>query len=243
MDKDMNETDKDAVKDKKDKDPNGTPETHPSWGMIEITRFTGGGHKFFDSPIRHHGGITLKIQRAQRTRTLARHWLHSRQELIEVSMTNEQFAQMLTTQGHVPGTACTIDRFNGEQMPAAEQDDHRAPYDADLKESVSKVGEKMKPVSDLVAALVKKGSATKKDLAELAGAVQQMEQQVHSNMPYFIRAFSEGMSRVEVAAKIEIKSFLDDALRGVGLSEITARLEGGVRHLLGKDDPVEDEKE
>lgn len=77
-----------------------TEETHPSYGSIRLGRVTGGDGRLFMSPLRHSSRITISIQGARLVRHLNNdtHYPNA-QEIIEVEMSEQQFAQFVCSGG------------------------------------------------------------------------------------------------------------------------------------------------
>lgn len=110
-------------------------ETHPAFGFIHASRVSSNpGAVLFDSDIKHVHFVTLTIQRATRKRELNRDWLFGRQELIEVAMSEAQWASFVSSM-NTSGVPCTI---------RATSDDHMVdgvPYAPRLQQSMDDVRE------------------------------------------------------------------------------------------------------
>lgn len=85
-------------------------EVHPAFGNITMHRVTSShGASLFDSEIRHTHFVTLRIQGASRSRDLNRDWIHpSNRPIVEVQMSEAQWASMVSSFGDGGGTSCTI---------------------------------------------------------------------------------------------------------------------------------------
>jgi len=92
-------------------------ETHPAFGLIGASRGSSTpGAVLFDSEIRHRNVITIRIKRACRERKLNTDWLFGRQELIEVQMSEAQWASFVSSMNTGDGVPCTITRYDDELM-------------------------------------------------------------------------------------------------------------------------------
>lgn len=89
-------------------------EQHPSFGMIAAYRGSYGA-TLFDSDIYHHHTVTLRIHRASRRRELHSDWIHAREELIEVEMSEAQYASFVSSP-NTSGVPCTIRTIQGEDI-------------------------------------------------------------------------------------------------------------------------------
>lgn len=98
-----------------------TVETHESYGMVGLSRFTCGGGKgmnLFGSSIQHYSGMTLTIREAVKRRNLNREWYGGRRIIAEVTLSPAQFAEMIMTPNVGDGVPCTINFVTGEGTKA-----------------------------------------------------------------------------------------------------------------------------
>jgi hypothetical protein len=102
-------------------------EIHPSFGLVSISRVSG-SRRLFESPFEHQHYITLSISRADRSRTDL-HYNHIMPcgEIVEVAMSEVQFAQMVTSLNMGVGTPCTISHLDGEMVKEPEPDSQNWP--------------------------------------------------------------------------------------------------------------------
>lgn len=88
-------------------------EKHESWGVIGLYHQYHGGRELFGSDVTNHSTICLKIKTAQCSRELGRDWIMGDETLIEVSLSANQFADMLTNTNIGDGVPCTIEYVRG----------------------------------------------------------------------------------------------------------------------------------
>lgn len=208
---------------------------HPSYATLGISRFTGKGD-FFMSPIGHNGGISFRINTAYKTRHLNGDSVFADKLLVEVQMSEEQFARAITNLNQGGGTPVTLSWLTGVGPIKAEpREQYRNVYDDELVTGGEETLGKQKAVSAAVRALMAKSSVSKKDLQELLRTAETAEVALTSNLPFLLTRFKEKMDAVETAAKAEIASAIDNGLRSVGLESLAERLAGGVNALLGKE--------
>lgn len=85
-------------------------ETHPAFATIGVTRgsVSPPGASLFDSEILHQNVMTLRISTATRKRDLHRDWVHSDKVLVEVAMSEAQWASFVSSVGLGNGVSCTL---------------------------------------------------------------------------------------------------------------------------------------
>lgn len=83
-------------------------DTHPAFGSIRASRTScSPGAVLYDSDIRHAHTVRLTISRATRKRDLSSDWHHTAKELIEVEMSEAQWASFVSSM-NTEGVPCTI---------------------------------------------------------------------------------------------------------------------------------------
>jgi len=90
-------------------------EKHPSFGMIGAyrTSISPPGHALFDSDIMHQHTVVLRIEHADRRRDLHRDWIHGTDRIIEVEMSEAQWASFVSSM-NTSGVPCTLREIQGE---------------------------------------------------------------------------------------------------------------------------------
>lgn len=133
-------------------------ETHPAWGLIGASRVSSGspGASLFDSDIRHGHYVVVQVRRATRQRNLGHDYKHGRDEIVEVAMSEAQWASFVSTMNVGQGVPCTIQRVEMEIMPGVEHE----PRLAVSIDEVGRAGEKaMEEIKEAFAAYREKKTA------------------------------------------------------------------------------------
>ena len=96
-----------------------TTEQAPYMATVQACRVSASapGTVLFDSEHPHSHYIQLRINSAYLVRNLSHDWVHSDKELVEVSMTEAQWAACITSLNHGSGVACTIDHILHQEPP------------------------------------------------------------------------------------------------------------------------------
>lgn len=206
---------------------------HPSYGLVHISR-TGTGTsaiRLFGSPLAHHyGTIRISIGSAK--------WMHGLHhdryfggltgEHVEIEMSAAQFADMITSLNIGGGTPCTIRRLGGKQIPnppdyATEAEHIRDNFDSSLDKYKAKAHEYRKKIEELT------GKLPQKVRDQIRIALDVMEDQLGSNVPFVVKQFQEATTKITSAAKAEVDSFVSHVVRAAGLEAIA---EGRLPSLL-----------
>jgi len=214
---------------------------HPSYGILHISRTSGGTSaiRLFGSPLAtHYGTIRLTISKGK--------WIHGlnhdryygmNKDFIEVEMSAAQFADAITSLNMGSGTPCTIRYVDGERVAAppvhATEAEHiRDNFEGTLDKYKAKARTYRKRIEELASKLSTKARE------EIRIALDVMEQQLASNVPFVVEQFQEATSRITTSAKAEVDAFVTGVVRAAGLQSIA---EGRLPSLLPSGDVKEPE--
>ena len=94
-------------------------EGHPAFGLIGASRGQANpGRVLFDSDLRHQNLIRIRVQQAVRKRDLHHDWIGARDQIVELEMSEAQWASFVSTMNVGDGVPCTIRRIGyGEATP------------------------------------------------------------------------------------------------------------------------------
>lgn len=194
---------------KRERTPGDNADTydHPAYGTIQLSRMQGHA-RLFDSQFEHQHYITLRINTASMDRHLSMNWIHGHKTIAEVSMSEAQFATMISSIGLGSGTPCTIKSIAGERMPElaaieTKAQMHVREFDDHLAEVYERIDELEGCIND--------GKMTGKLRSTLSGKLRSIKQAAGSNLKFVASSFSKSMEKTVEDAKIEICSFAKSA--------------------------------
>jgi hypothetical protein len=188
----------------------GVTENHPAWGKIGASRVSnGGGAVLFDSDIKHQHTIMVRISTATRNRHLDRDWLHGKRELIEVEMSEAQWAQFVSSMNSGDGTACTIRAREGKMTPGM-------PYEPRLQESMKEVeGAAQKAFEQVREAFA--AYEEKKNVANLRNLRAAIEN-APANIKFSAKSLTEHAENVVQKAKADVEAMVLNKAEQLGLN-------------------------
>lgn len=196
-------------------------EQEPYMVTVQASRVQGDA-SLFDSEHKHQGFIQLRIHSAYRDRGLGRDWIHSDKEIIEVSMSEAQWAAMISTLNYGSGVPATLNHIfhEGVEQPSA-PDTRTEKYHSEFMQRMQAAIDKIDAMSN--------GKLTKAQKTELA----MIRQEITANMPFMARQFDEHMETRVERAKSDIEAHMQNAVQRVGFAAL-AQSEKLVA-LLGKE--------
>lgn len=185
-------------------------EEHPAWALIGAIRVASTpGAVLFDSDVRHSHLVVVRLQRARRKRELHRDWIGGGQQIIEIAMSEAQWASFVSSFGIGDGVPCTIraESTNWE-VPGF-------PYEPRLQESMDEVrGAASKAAEEIKAAFEayeQKKSA--ENLRTLKYAIANMP----ANVAFAGETLVEHAENVVEKARADIEAMVVQTARQVGL--------------------------
>jgi hypothetical protein len=190
---------------------------HPAFGAVGVFRTTGGHSTLFGSDFDHHAYMTLRISRNEVHRHLSNDWYHPREEIIEIAMTESQWATLVSSPNVGSGVPCTIQHIMGKQMPGIPKPETRTEQfgreiKATMQKSLDALDETMASIDSM--GLPKGKAETLK--AQIRGARMQLA----SNAPFVADQFDEHMEGTVEKAKAEVHGYMTGALMRAGLTHL-----------------------
>ena len=216
---------------------------HPSYGILHISRTSGGTSaiRLFGSPLAtHYGTIRLAISKGK--------WSHGlnydrffgmNKNFIEIEMSAAQFADAITSLNMGGGTPCTIRYVGGERVEsppnhATEAEHIRDNFEGTLEKYKAKAHTYRKRIEELASKLSTKAKE------EIRIALDVMEDQLGSNIPFVVKQFQAATTRITTSAKAEVEAFVTGVVRAAGLQSIA---EGRLPSLLPSGENKKPEEE
>lgn len=194
------------------------PGEHPSYGMLSISRRSSSqASPCFGSPILHQNTISLKISKASLKRSLHEDRYFAEGQLIEVEMTPQQFADMLTSP-NTCGTPVTIKYIERERMEECPFVSKLDQFETELKSKVKTTFAETKRKMGTISAMLSSGKPVgKKDRDHIESLLRSISQEVESNFPFLQSQLIEEMGKVVGEAKSAIAAFLQEQVKAHGL--------------------------
>lgn len=180
--------------------------SHESFGYIRASRVSG-QTRLFDSGLQHQHYITITIGQADQIRSFHQSHVYGKNELMQIAMTEAQFAQFITSMNVGSGAPCTLQRMNGKRVAEPPADiNTKETYEAEVKEKCAKIAKSLDKAMTDAQALVKKGKAGKGELEAVLGALRQAHQDVALNFPFMQQMMAENLEKLVQQAKADINA-------------------------------------
>ena len=195
---------------------------HPSFATIGISRVSigEGVMSLFDSPLRHHHAIKVFITHAAKVRNLSQDWVHAEEEIVEVYMSEVQFANFVTSAGIAGGTPCTLNRLQGKSIQQCPEEHTRESFENDVKDDLKELKGALAELNKLVEDIAAKPRLTADDKAKPREAAHTAYSKVSDSLPFVHQQFTEAMDKTVSTAKAEIGAHVQHVIKQAGLEKI-----------------------
>ena len=196
---------------------------HPSFGLVQFDRISHGGRKLklFASAIDDHMTfVRLRIYHARVVQDITNHDMYMDDDcIIEVDLSNMQFAELLTSMNIGCGTPCTIRYQKGERIPDPPPmmkagDKIKEDFDGRLKDTIKSFSRYTTQILQRLESKEPLKAAEKKELHE---QIRKIKMELECNAPFFLREFEESADKMQVAAKAEVDAMITHVMKELGV--------------------------
>ncbi len=197
--------------------------THPSYGMVGLSRRHGHIGKLFASNIDNQHSITIEVFDGawEHKYGADRYFADNHAPIIEVEMSPAQFADLVTTFNVGSGVPCTIRSFNRQRRPPVPSIDTESERVQDcFDDEMKKLADTCQASVTRVRELTAKPTLTKADRKEISDMVGQAMMAITSNIPFMMSQFREATERVVTSAKAEVEAALMQRVVTLGVDAL-----------------------
>ena len=193
---------------------------HESYGMINISKFTGNNSQFFGSDLTHGGGVSITISKADVDRKYHREWFHSGEELIRVRLSASQYVDAITSGMNTQGVPCTIERYENKRV---EQIDHVINKKEQFNnEMIDTQQEYISKIDSIIQEL--DGAIGKRKVSEIKNDLDTLKRHLLSNTNFVLKCFNEAMEDTVTEAKHSISNYIDHKVHTMGIEGLKEQL-------------------
>lgn len=192
--------------------------THPAFAQIGASRVSGSAN-LYGSEFNHQHYMIISISRSELNRSLSRDLPFAREELIEVALSEAQWATFVSTPNHGSGVQCTLTRHQGKMIPGIpRQKPNSERFAEELKQSIAEIRNDLKNLADGL-----DGPLAKSKVSELKKQLEWISEKIIGNTKFVADQFDEHMEMTTEKAKIEVNAYVTNAIQRAGLDAIAEK--------------------
>jgi hypothetical protein len=194
-------------------------ERHPAYAQIAASRVSGAA-LLYGSDFRHQHFITLRINTSELHRSLNKDWYsEDGTPMIEVAMSEVQWASFISTLNMGSGTPCTLQFVNGSgPVPgiAAKTQTRGDQFKGELADQLNKARKEIAAAQ----ALLQTGAGTAGQRKKALDHLHQASMAVECNAEFVAKSFGEHIERWTERAKTEIHGYLSGIIQRTGIKAL-----------------------
>lgn len=200
---------------------------HPAFGQVVVTRWTSGGagYRLFGSDLAHSTGITIKLSRANLRRGLSTDWIHATEPVAEFSMSESQWARMVSSIGIGTGVPVTLGAyrqgaFYEPPLIASPELSRKELHAEEMRQRMTEALQEAMTQVKRLGTMIDDGKLAKKDLRELHATLQRAVSHMPGDVAFAFDTFTEAIEQVVDEAKTEIEAHVGSLATRLGMDEI-----------------------
>lgn len=212
----------------------GVETSHPAYGCVVLTRqHSGGGQAMFGTSLLSETVISLKVCEATGKRRHHGDHHSPGKPIVEVRMTEAQFATFVSSMSVGEGTPCTIARMGYDFVPTIPPHDPLENSKREAREAGAAILSNLKSLRGKIAAGIQGLSKTRQAdlLTEIDGAIKEAS----DGMPFILDQYAAHMGELTEEAKIAANGYVQNMVRSLGMEAI-AKSQGDVLRIAGSSD-------
>lgn len=186
---------------------------HPAYGLVSFSRLNGSDRCLFGSSIKHNNPIQLKVCHAKKERSLEKDWYYDLNTIVELELSQSQFAELITSMNVGVGVPCTL-RFTelDGKIPDIEFENKKIQHKQELQNHIDGISDQLNDLYDNLKELFSKQRLNKSEKEDVLRSIFKIKGDLTYNADYMMKSFAEQMDKTVSEAKGEIESFMQRRL-------------------------------
>lgn len=197
--------------------------SHPSFAQMSFNRVScHGGEALYGSELQHNTLIEMNLYTSRTRRGLGRDWYYADKKIVSVTMSQNQFSELITSMNMGDGIPVTLN-FTQEagNIEGPELESMVEEHEREVEEHTETIS---KDAVELLATMQEllKGSGTvkKNDREAMLKQAEKVVREIKANLPHVEQCFKENMDKVVTDAKGTIEAFYQHRVIEAGLETL-----------------------
>ncbi len=197
--------------------------THESFAMMGFTRVTSNvGATMHGSDLKHNTFIRMDLRHSSMRRGLNHNWYHGDKIIASVEMSQNQFAELITSMNLGDGIPVTLKRTERDgELADPEYTNVVEQHQREFKgktDSIATGGDAL--ITKMKSIFSKTGTIKKADKEQLLKDLEFVVQDIQANLPYVEDCFRETMDKVVTDAKGTIEAYYTHRIIETGIKAL-----------------------
>lgn len=208
---------------------------HPSYGVVTVSRITSSGSfPLYGSSIMHHDSIRIQIHSSYVKRMLSSDWPMKDKLIMELELSQNQWAELVSSVGIGAGVPCTLRWNKGpvEDCPfTAKGEEFNQEFQQAIDKAMTQIDQSIVQAEELL----QKKSLTKKDREDLRALLQSTKQNLTKNIPFIQKQFNKQIDKTVTEAKADLEAHQLAYMQELAKIGLLAQQEGKLPESEGQD--------
>jgi len=180
--------------------------------------------ELYGSDLKHNTVIKMELKSSTKRRGLNHDWYFGNKTITEVTMSQNQFSELITSMNMGDGVPVTLNFTQQDgRIESPTFDSKIETHEEEFKDMTKRVGAELEDLKATMEELLSGSGTVKKDDREaMLKKVQRVAQDLTANMPYVENCFKESMDKTVVDAKNTIESWYQHRVTTEGLKALAA---------------------
>lgn len=198
---------------------------HEAYGMIGASRVSG-KTKLVGSELEHNHYIVVRVARTSKYRCHHQdRFFGSNQGMIELAMSEQQWATFVSSMNVGEGVPCTLERGPDENAKykdydrLAEESNHELAQQ-ELRDYAAKITKELADSIIGLEKMIKDNTLSKPVVRERINELKMVMQGIRSNLPFHVEMHKEMMEKNVQAAKSDVEGYILNKVTALGLEAL-----------------------
>ena len=186
---------------------------HPAFGQIAVSRIQGHAN-LYGSDFTHNNFISIRVSKSELYRGLSKDWPYARDEIVEVRLSEAQWATFVSSFNRGDGVQCTLRHINREPIPLLPSPKPRIDeFKGEARKTIGQANQELNDLRKQISEL----KLAKKQKEELVSKLNRIESAIGSSVDFVLKQFGEHMENTVEKAKIEVEAYINNRITEAGL--------------------------
>jgi ElaB/YqjD/DUF883 family membrane-anchored ribosome-binding protein len=197
--------------------------THPSFAQLSFNRVScHGGEALYGSELQQNTVIEMNLYTSRTRRGLGRDWYYADKKIVSVTMSQNQFSELITSMNMGDGIPVTLN-FTREDgvIESPEFESMLEEHEREVTEHTETISEDAVELLSIMQELLKgSGTVKKNDREVMLKKAEKVVREIKANLPHVEQCFKENMDKVVTEAKGTIEAFYQHRVIEAGLEAL-----------------------
>lgn len=186
--------------------------THPAFAQIGVSRVQGNAN-LYGSDFQHQHFMIITVRRSELHRRFSRDWEMAGDELIEVALSEAQWASFVSSPNVGSGVTCTLHHVNGQPVPLLPKPEatHKK-FQAEMMEQMAQLQADLRELAEGI-----DGPLNKTRAHDIKTKIDRISERLVNNTGFVAKQFDSHIEKTVEKAKIEINAYTTNMVMRTGI--------------------------